>query len=141
MKVGLSYSRCLLDIIEGRVDYDDVLIIIARTDFDPNIDQEWQDIWEGYTRRSGYASPEWIYHSDKEDGESKFRDLSIKLWNDGKLHQPRKFGARPIRRSEYWLETCLPNSELERNPAAKKAWDQFQTIAGLTNIKLDKDYQ
>lgn len=134
MKVGLSYSRCLLDIIEGRVDYDDVLIIIARTHFDPTNDTEWANIWHGYTY-------DWNTHLDDHESESKFREMTIKLLNDGKLHQPRKFGARPIRRTEYWLETCLPDSELEKNPAAKKAWDQFQIIAELTNIKLDKNYQ
>jgi hypothetical protein len=35
----------------------------------------------------------------------------------------------------------LPTSELVRNPAAKAAWDQFQTVAGLTNVKLDDKYQ
>ena len=38
MKVGLSYSRCVRDIIDGKVDYDDVLVIIARTNFDPHND-------------------------------------------------------------------------------------------------------
>jgi hypothetical protein len=57
------------------------------------------------------------------------------------MHQPRQFGAHPARRREIWLEAVLPSSELERNPAAKDAWNQFQTIAGLTNVKLDKDYQ
>jgi hypothetical protein len=47
----------------------------------------------------------------------------------------------PHRRSEFWLETCLPDSELDRNPAAKKAWDQFQVIAGLSNVTIDKTYQ
>jgi hypothetical protein len=57
------------------------------------------------------------------------------------MHQPRRFGAHPSRRPEIWLETVLPNDELDKNPAAKKAWDQFQTVAGLTNVKLDKDYK
>jgi hypothetical protein len=26
-------------------------------------------------------------------------------------------------------------------PAVKDAWDQFQTIAGLTNTRLDKSYR
>jgi hypothetical protein len=67
--------------------------------------------------------------------------VSIELWDQGKLHQPRKFGAYPARRPEIWLEAVLPSSELETNPAAKKAWDKFQTVAGLTKVELDKDYQ
>ena len=31
MKVGLSFSRCLRDIIEGKVEYDNVLVIVSRT--------------------------------------------------------------------------------------------------------------
>jgi hypothetical protein len=57
------------------------------------------------------------------------------------MHQPRQFGAHPVRRPEIWLETVLPSSELERNPVAKAAWDKFQTVAGLTNVDLDKEYQ
>jgi hypothetical protein len=35
----------------------------------------------------------------------------------------------------------LPDSELASRPAVKEAWDQFQMLAGLTNTKLDKNYQ
>jgi len=141
MRVGLSYSRCVLDIVEGRVDINDVLVVIARTKFDPNIDEQWQGIWEGYVFGS-LSNPEWgHYDYDSKEDEAKFRDVSIALWEQGKLHQPRKFGAHPTRRSEYWLETFLPSSELERNPAAKIAWEKFQVVAGLSNVKLDKDYQ
>jgi len=30
---------------------------------------------------------------------------------------------------------------LDKNPAAKKAWDSFQMIAGLTNVELDDKYK
>lgn len=135
MRVGLSFSRCVRDIVDGIVDIDDVLVVIARTDFDPNNDQQWTSIWQGYH----YNNPEWGGYPDED--EHKFRSVSIELWNEGKFHQPRKFGARPSRRSEFWLETVLPSEELDRNSAVKKAWDNFQVIAGLTNTKLDKDYQ
>jgi hypothetical protein len=142
MKIGLSLSRCVLDIVEGRVDMDDVLIIIARTDFDPHDDVQWQNIWSGYTDRSGWTSnPEWHSWRDKEGAEEKFRAVARQLWDYGKLHQPRKFGWNPARRREFWLETVLPSDELERNPAAREAWDRFQVVAGLTNVKLDREYQ
>jgi len=141
MKIGLSYSRCVLDIVEGRVNADDVLILITRTNFDPHDDGQWAGIWGGYTH-GGLSNPEWghyDYHS--KDDEDRFRSISIMLYDDGKMHQPRKFGARPTRRQEIWLEAVLPSSELEKNTAAKDAWDNFQVIAGLTNVKLDKEYQ
>ena len=143
MKIGLSYSRCVRDIVDGEVDLRDVLVIISRTDFDPRDDEEWAGIWQGYgggqTFGSPFSSPEWMDYPLED--EAKFRQVSIDLWQQGKLHQPRKFGVKPGRRPEIWLEAVLPSSELQRNPAAKDAWDKFQTVAGLTNVKLTKDYQ
>ena len=136
MKIGLSYSRCIRDIIDGAVDYRDILVLITRTDFDPHDDEQWKGIWMGY--RFG-SNPEWYNYGDED--EARFRQVSIDLWDEGKLHQPRKFGAHPSRRPEIWLEAVLPSSELESNPAAKLAWDQFQTVAGLTNVRLNREYQ
>lgn len=42
MKVGLSFSRCIRDIVEARVEFDDVLVIVSRTDFDPHNDRHWE---------------------------------------------------------------------------------------------------
>ena len=146
MKIGLSYSRCVRDIVDGTVDINDVLVIISRTDFDPHDDSQWKGIWISYgggtdngptTGFYSMSHPEWAGYTD----EDRFRSVSIELWEAGKLHQPRKFGAHPSRRPEIWLETILPSSELATNPAAKKAWEQFQTIAGLTNVKMDKEYR
>lgn len=139
MKIGLSYSRCVRDIVDGVVDIDDVLIVITRTDFDPNVDTEWKSIWEGYHSRTGWSNPEWANYPPED--EDRFRSVSIELWETGKFHQPRKFGAHPSRRPEIWLEAVLPNAELERNPAAKAAWDKFQTIAALSNVELDDQYR
>ena len=136
MKIGLSYSRCIKDIVEDRVDIDDVLILITRTDFDPHNDEQWRGIWMGY--RFG-SNPEWYEYEDAD--EDRFRSVSIELWETGKLHQPRKFGVKPARRPEIWLETVLPDSEMMNRPAVKEAWDQFQTLAGLTSTKLDREYR
>ena len=146
MKIGLSFSRCVRDIVEGTVDIQDVLVIIARTDFDPHNDEQWAGIWRGYAgggtrgsmiRMLSGGNPEWAAYTDED--EQRFRDVSCALWDGGKLHQPRQFGAHPRRMPYYWLETVLPDSELEDRPAVKAAWDQFQVIAGLTNVKLDRE--
>jgi hypothetical protein len=136
MKIGLSYSRCVRDIVDGTIDIDDVLLIVARTDFDPHNNEQWSSIWEAYV---GGSNPEWADYSAND--EDKFRSVSIELWETGKLHQPRKFGAHPRRMPYYWLETGLPDNELDRFPAVKLAWEQFQTIAGLAGVKLNKDAQ
>jgi hypothetical protein len=141
MKIGLSYSRCVLDIVEERVDIEDVLVVISRTDFDPTDDEQWAGIWIGYCF-GGASHAEWGHYdyNSKED-EDKFRSVSIELWETGKLHQPRKFGTHPRRRAEIWLEAVLPSEELDCNPTVKDAWDKFQVVAGLTNIKLDREYR
>ena len=141
MRIGLSFSRCVRDIVEGTVNIDDVLVLITRTDFDPTVDSEWAGIWEGYCYGS-MSNPEWDkWDFNNKDHEALFRNVSVDLYNSGKMHQPRKFSANPPRRSEFWLETVLPDSELESRPAVKDAWDQFQILAGLTNTGLNRRYQ
>jgi len=143
VKIGLSYSRCVRDIVDGTVDIRDVLVIISRTDFDPRNDEQWNNIWIGYggghTLGGVWNNAEWNGYGPER--EADFRAVSIDLLESGRLHQPRKFGAYPSRRREVWLEAVLPSSELEQNPAAREAWDQFQVIAGLANVTLDKTYQ
>ena len=56
MKVGLSLSRCMRDIFNGTVDEEDVLVIVARTDFDPHNDNHWNNIWDGYVY-GGLSNP------------------------------------------------------------------------------------
>jgi hypothetical protein len=137
MKIGLSYSRCVRDIVDSTVDIDNVLLVIARTDFDPHDDTQWSDIWASYHDPMGLSNPEWMnYPAEDED---RFRSISIELWETGRLHQPRKFGAHPRRLPYYWLETALPSDELDRFPAVKLAWEHFQTVAGLSSIKLNKE--
>ena len=137
MKIGLSYSRCVRDIVDGTVDIEDVLLVIARTDFDPRNDDQWNSIWVGYHDSYGLSNPEWRNYPPED--EDRFRSVSIELWELGRLHQPRQFGAHPQRMPYYWLETTLPSDELDRFPAVKLAWEHFQTVAGLSSIKLNKE--
>jgi hypothetical protein len=147
MKIGLSYSRCVRDIVDGVVDIEDVLVLITRTDFDPTNDEQWRSIWNGYgggsngDRMRGIFSgsnPEWMEYSDED--EEKFRNVSIELWESGKLHQPRKFGAHPRRLPHIWLEAVLPSEELDKNPSVKAAWEKFQTLASLSSVQLNRKH-
>jgi len=146
MKIGLSYSRCVRDIVEGKVDIDDVLVVIARTDFDPHDDEQWQAIWQGYAGGSdaalmrgffGGSNPEWHGYGDED--EDRFRSVSIELWESGKFHQPRKFGAHPTRMPYYWIEANLLAEDINNNPTVKRAFEQYQILAGLTKSNKVKD--
>jgi len=134
MKIGLSYSRCVRDIVDGKVDIDDVLVLITRTDFDPRDADQWKGIWEGYgggqTFGNPLSNPEWMdYPAEDED---RFRSVSIELWETGKLHQPRKFGSHPRRLPYYWLETFAPETEVASNPSVQLAWEKYKLLAGLS---------
>ena len=125
MKVGLSLSRCMRDILEEKVDFDDVLVIVARTDVDPHNDAHWRGIWEGYLY-GGLSHPEW---AGLEDRERDMHDLLVELYESGKLHQPRQFGRHPQRMPYFWLECFVPPDEM--NPAQQKAWDHYKLITDL----------
>ena len=131
MKVGLSFSRCIRDIIEARVEFDDVLVIVSRTDFDPHNDQHWDGMWNGY-RYGGMSNPEWSGAEpslSEEDASDVYRNVTKNLYDKGKLHQPRQFGSHPPRMPYYWLD-CVITPE-EHNPAQQKAWDNYQLITDL----------
>ena len=125
MKVGLSFSRCMRDIFNGTVDEQDVLVIVARTDFDPHNDSHWNAIWEGYIH-GGLSNPEWADFADEYDD---FRRMAVRLYDKGLIHQPRQFGAHPPRLNHYWLD-CVVSPE-EHNPAQQKAWDNYKLITDL----------
>lgn len=134
MKIGSSLSRCVRDIYEGTVDIYDVLVIVARTDFDPEDDKHWKSIWKGYaggmTGGSLYSQPEWS--SIPAEDEQTVRDICVRLKKMGKLHQPRQYGAHPSRLNHYWYDVVLSDDVIQSNPAAKKAWDNYKMIAGLS---------
>jgi len=125
MKVGLSLSRCMRDILEERVDIKDVLVIVTRTDVDPHNDEHWSQIWQGYLH-GGLSEPEW---RGLEDRQKAMHDLLVELYDSGKLHQPRQFKAHPRRMPYNWLECIVPQNEM--NPAQQKAWDNYKLLTDL----------
>ena len=131
MKVGLSFSRCIRDIVEARVEFDDVLVVVSRTDFDPHNDRHWEGIWNGY-RYGGLSNPEWAGAEptlSDEDANDVYRNVTKNLYDKGKLHQPRQFGSHPPRMPYYWLD-CVITPE-EHNPAQQKAWNNYLLITDL----------
>ncbi len=136
MKIGFSYSRCVRDIVDGAVNIDDVLVIISRTDFDPNNDEQWASIWAGYTGQTrdfgrGLINREWV--GTKSEDEQRYRNISIQLWDEGKLHQPRKFGAYPRRTPYIWVDTGPIGHEQYQQPeSVQQAWQNYLMLSALT---------
>ena len=129
MKVGLSLSRCVRDIFEKRVDVQDILVVVSRTDFDPHNDTHWKQIWDGYLH-GGVSNPVWHGLHDQED---EIRAICVDLHDSGKLHQPRQYGSASRFRADYvWLDTIVSEDDLEDKPTVKKAWEQYKMLAGLS---------
>jgi hypothetical protein len=134
VKLGTSLSRCARDIYDGIVNINEVLVIVARTDVDPTDDKQWSSLWNGYgggnSIGSMYSQPEWS--SIPAEDEQKLRDIILDLYDAGKIHQPRKFGAHPVRMNQYWYDLVLTADVVDSNPAAKKAWENYKLLANLS---------
>ena len=128
MKVGLSYSRCVKDIVLGVVPMRDVLVIVSRTDFDPQDPVHWKNIWEGYVY-GGFSDPVWAMFEDQEED---FKRVTLELHDQGKLHQPRHFGVRTSATRHHWLETVLPAEIHDKYPAVKAAGENYKLLACLS---------
>lgn len=124
MKVGMSLGKCVRDIFSGKVKYDDVLIIISNTSFNPNTPDHWAGLWDGYSKIDSY----WRNYKDQEH---EIRDLCLRLYRDGKLHQPRRFGKDQQWSSTVWFNICLTDEDHNKNPSAKLAYEKYRTLAGL----------
>lgn len=99
MRIGYSLSRCVLDILEEQVKEGDVLVIVARTRFDFN--KHWKEIWDGYTTYNAWSDDTWSSYKDREE---EVKAVVKRLWDNGKIHQPRLFGAFPPRMRHIWDE-------------------------------------
>ena len=119
MLIGLSISKCISDIMEGKVAYNDVLLIIGRTDFDLNTIDELIGQYQSYRG-------EW-----KDYNHDDLKDLIARMYKEGKIHQPRQFGAYPMPagRGRHWLRTLYEPQDLPAS--AQKAWDHYVLIAAF----------
>ncbi len=121
--IGTSLGRCLRSILKGEVSEDQVFLIVTGTR--SYTVEEYLGIIKQYhyERHSEYDISQWTYEEAKE--------LGIRLWNNGKIHQPRNFKANPFFRTgdQLWIEIFPPH--LLQEPATKDLWDKLTVIARL----------
>lgn len=79
-KIGFSLSRCLRDIVYGKVDLDHVALIIAGTDFFTGSISEVQSLTEGYVRRGVW----------RQEHSESYKTLIKDLERSKRLLQPRR---------------------------------------------------
>lgn len=131
----MSLSRCVRDIVLERVDMYQVICIIARTDFNWEDSKDQDAIWASYTEPNMFSEDTWI---DLERDEV-FKVVDT-LWMDGKIHQPRRFGAHPGHTKYAWLSCIVPPNLA--NPSVKAAWEDYKLLADLTkeNFYVKDDF-
>lgn len=124
MKIGNSLGRCIRDIVEDKVDYDDVLVIVTRT----RIEQEehLDGVIDHYL-----GEPSYLMGLDRDACVA----LAHRLYRDGKLHQPRLVGATPGRvgNDSVWLD-AVP-TEIGDNPVVQSAWEAYRLALTMASSR------
>lgn len=88
--IGLSVSQCIREILEGKVDEQDVLLIVGGTKCTEPA--HWANVKLGYSTSAWYADPE--------------RGCAIldRFVDQGKIYQPRVTdGVVPCHGNEIWV--------------------------------------
>lgn len=135
--IGHSYGHCIADIYEGRIKYEDVAVIIARTKFEPLVREQWEEIWYGYTHYDGLSANHWMNYADDEEIKEELYKITVMLHKDGKLHQPRKFGAFADKYGHAWSKIePVDYDEIQKNELEK--WDTNQKQKTISDEDLDK---
>jgi hypothetical protein len=134
--IGLSLGGCLQSIMAGEVPEDDVMFIVTRTNA-PTFDQ-YIKVVEAY---HGHGNPTARYFQNYELSDhplDNVTDLAIRLWNSGKIHQPRAiigdgYGSyrHPVEYGDgIWMQV-VPIKQ-NTNPAVIEAWEKYKVLDALT---------
>jgi len=121
MKVGFSLGRCVRDIVRDVVTYDDVAFIITGTalrDEDAII-----SCVDQYMYRDDY-----LYGLDQE----RCVEIALRLFNEGKIFQPRLQGIRAFRIPEGAIWADLFPTNVSDSEAVKKAWEAYRFMLHMT---------
>jgi hypothetical protein len=142
MKIGFSLSLCVNDIMNGKVDIDEVLVIITRTKI--NSADEMYRIMKSYYFDSRIDRENPDFRSQTQEERRQFSEETItlaaniaaQLYEQGKLHQPRLYGVTPetvFNQDETWMD--LAPTVQSKNENVVSAWKNYQMLLKLTGDK------
>ena len=121
MKIGFSFGRCVRDIVNDVVKFDDVLMIISgtslinREDISPMIDSYMHKI-------------EYLVGCPRD----KCIDIANRLWDRGLIYQPRLHGSIPNYIPKEYLWADIAPSPRNSNTAIQEAWDRYKMLVTLS---------
>jgi hypothetical protein len=118
MKVGFSFGGCLRDIVEGKVDHNDVMVIITAT--------RMTDLQSLHSVVDDYATSR-LRGLD----QAVCRAVAERLYREGKLHQPRLVGASTIPQTDDFLWMDLVPTRLTDDPGLQHAWENYRVLLTL----------
>lgn len=125
MKIGTSFHRCLLDLLKGVVDYDDVLCIVTHTRVEDvaHLMIITDDYW---------TMPRNDTKELSDFPQEKLRHMARQLWDDGKLHQPRLHGnhlGHDLTDTWYDLVPAVAST----HESVQSAWQHYRMLSKLVH--------
>lgn len=134
--IGLSLGGCLTSLMADEVSEDDVMFIVTRT-MCPNFDT-YIKVVEQYHAYGNPISRNASQYDLIEYPLEKVTDLATRLWNSGKIHQPRNFvedtGLRyhhPVGYGDgLWMQVVPSNTNT--NTAVVEAYEKYKMLDILT---------
>jgi hypothetical protein len=121
MKIGFSLGRCVRDIINDIVTYDDVAFIITGTAL--RDEDAIKACVEQYMYRDDY-----LYGLSQE----QCTEVALRLFNEGKIFQPRLQNIRAFRIPEGAVWADLFPTNVSESDAVKKAWEAYRFMLHMT---------
>ena len=121
MKVGFSLGRCIRDIVNDIVSYDDIAFIITGTALRDEA-------------AINMCIDEYMYRNDYLAGleQEQCTEIGLRLFNEGKLFQPRLQGIRAFRIPEGAIWADLFPTNVSDSDAVKKAWEAYRFMLHMT---------
>jgi len=134
MYIGTSLGGCILSLMNKEVSEDEVMVIITRTDC-PNY-ESYMAVVEAYYAQGnpGARNPE-RYEYGHFLLESVL-DLAQRLWQNGKIHQPRTITSNsryvhPFRNGDRLWFQVVPTIDND-TPAVVDAYEKYKMLDILT---------
>ncbi len=135
MLIGTSLGGCLQSIMQGEVSEEEVLLVITRT---MSISHDaLMKIVEMYHADGNFAASHPGRYEIGDFPLDKVKELATRLYENGKIHQPRNFGVRGVyihpglaNTPGVWTEVNPMNSN--SNPAVLDAYDKYRMLDALT---------
>ena len=121
MKIGFSLGRCIRDIVNEKVNIDDVAFIITSTSIGNK--EQLANVILAYT-----AEPTYLYSCDYDQCVA----VAEQLWDTNRLLQPRKQGLHRHAQPENAVWVDMFPTVLSENRSVKTAWDAYRFMLHMT---------